>query len=86
MPNEETRQFAMRAFCRSPEKTWQALGLLREGRIEKGLDVLAELAEDDFRPVDWKVIDVDWLILAGHCFTSAEGSPHGNVPRHNTWQ
>lgn len=86
MPNEATHRFALRAFCRSPEQTWQALGLLREGRVEEGIRLLDELAEDNVDPVDWKVIDVDWLIVAGHCLTSAEESPHGNVPRHTSWQ
>lgn len=76
----------MRAFCRCPEKTWQALGLLREGRVEEGLRLLDELGEDDVDPVDWTEIDIRWLVLAGHCLTSARGSPEGNVPRHNTWQ
>lgn len=86
MPNEATHRFAMRAFCRSPEKTWAALGLLREGRIEEGLRLLDQLAEDDVHPVDWTEIDVEYLVLAAHCLTTAEGSPQGNVPRHNTWQ
>lgn len=86
MPNEVTRRFAMRAFCRSPEKTWEALGLLREARIEEGLRLLDQLAEDDVVSVDWKEIDVKWLVLAGHCLTRAEGSPQGNVPGHNSWQ
>ena len=65
----------MRAFCRSPEKTWQALSLLREGSVEEGLRLFDELAEDDVDPVDWTKINVEWLIMAGHCLTGAEGSP-----------
>jgi len=85
MPNEATYNFAMRAFCRSPEKTWIALGNLREGRIEEGLQQLHHLA-NDLDPTDWMEIDVDWLILAGHCLTESESSPQGNVPRHESWQ
>jgi hypothetical protein len=86
MPNEATHRFAMRAFCRSPEKTWEALGLLHEGRIEEGLRLLDHVAEDDVDPVDWREIDIEWLVLTGHCLTSDEGSPQGNVLRHETWQ
>lgn len=86
MPNEATHRFAIRAFSRSPEKTWEALGLLREARIKEGLRLLDQLAEDDADPADWTQIDVEWLIMAGHCLTSPEGSPRGNVARHETWQ
>lgn len=71
---------------RSPEKTWEGLGLLREGQIEEGLRLLAQLAEDGVNPFDWEQIDIDYLIMAAHCLTSAEGDPKGNVPRHESWQ
>ncbi len=73
----------MRAMMRSPERTWVALGHLREGRIEEGLRLLADLANV---PVNWDEIDIDWLVLAGHCLTESENSPKGNVPRHESWQ
>ncbi len=85
MPNEETHKLALSAMMRSPEKTWVALGHLREGRIEEGLQLLHDLA-DGITPIDWAQVDVDWLVMAAHCMTSAEGAPKGNVPRHETWQ
>lgn len=86
MSNEPTRRFATRAFWRSPEKTWHAFRLMREGQVEDGLRLLDQLAEDDRDPTDWCVIDVDWLLLAACALTSPEGSPRGNVPLHETWQ
>ena len=85
MPNEETHKLAMSAMMRSPEKTWVALGHLREGRIEEGLQLLYDLAHG-LTPIDWEQVDVDYLIMAAHCLTSAEDGPKGKVPRHDTWQ
>lgn len=86
MPNEETQDFARRAFWRSPEKTWAAFNLMREGQVEEGLRRLDQLAEDDWHKTDWTVIDTDWLLLAACVLTSPEGSPKGNVPQHESWQ
>lgn len=59
---------------------------MREGRVEEALRLLDQLAEDDRHPTDWKLIDTDWLRLAACALTSPEGSPQGNVPRHDSWQ
>ena len=84
-PNEATYCLAQCAMMRSPEKTWVALGHLREGRIEEGLQLLHDLA-DGLTKIDWPEVDVDYLIMAAHCLTSAEDAPKGNVPRHDVWQ
>lgn len=73
-------------MMRRPEATWEALGLLREGEIEEGLRILDQLAEDDVNPIDWSQVDIDWLVMAGHCLTTAKDSPKGNVPRPDSWQ